>query len=173
MDQPMRRTGWEIIPRTRNHSMLHQGNVSKYFRLLSMIQEVHKVTSARYSQEDPRDIVYIIQNMPLGAGNQPCWQTALLATALLTNLLLKLLANCPAGKLPCWQLTSETAGKRPLLANGPCWQTALLANCPAGKTRSRNSRPLRTLSKAELICRRPNFRRHQVLRTKVCLRQRK
>ena len=98
-----------------------------------MIQEVHKVTSARYSQEDPRDIVYIIQNMPLGAGNQPCWQTALLAT-------------CPAGKLPCWQiyfwncwqiallancpadkLTSETAGKRPLLANGPCWQTALLA----------------------------------------------
>ena len=88
-----------------------------------MIQEVHKVTSARYSQEDPRDIVYIIQNMPLGAGNQPCWQTALLA-------------NCPAdkftsetvGKLPCWQTALLTNLLQRLLENGPYWQTA-----PAGK----------------------------------------
>ena len=93
-----------------------------------MIQEVHKVTSARYSQEDPRDIVYIIQNMPLGAGNQPCWQTALLA-------------NCPAdkftsetvGKLPCWQTALLTTYFRDCWKTAPAGKRPLLANCPAGK----------------------------------------
>ena len=88
-----------------------------------MIQEVHKVTSARYSKEwskwhclhYPRLASRcwqptLLANCPAGkltsetVGKLPCWQTALLA-----NLLLRLLANCPADKLP------------------------LLANCPAGK----------------------------------------
>ena len=81
-----------------------------------MIQEVHKVTSARYSQEWSKwhclhyPSLSALATNP--AGKLPCWQTYFWncwQTALL--------ANCPACKL-----TSETAGKL------PCWQTA-----PAGK----------------------------------------